>query len=987
LKRRNVPAAVTIVVLFGLVVAGMWPVTAKETQHLGADQDPTALPASVAGPSSNDEFKEGEILVKFRKGVSKLAVEDAPMRHGAAYELTLYGSDVELWRVPEGSELAIIDDLNSDPTVEHAQPNYRYYALGTPNDPSFGNQWAHARINSTAAWDITTGSPDVTIAILDTGIDEGHPDLSAKIVAGKDYVDDDLNPHDENGHGTHVAGIAAAVTNNGVGIAGMNWQANIMPIRVLDRTGIGWTDDIAQGINWAYGQGARVLNLSLGSRSDDPIVEGAVDDAYEAGALVVAAMGNCRTYDPPYCPSANPTMYPAAYNQVMAVAATNLSDSYASFSQYGPHCDIAAPGGHSGIYSTMPQDAVYLTTDLGYSNYYDYLQGTSQATPHVAGLAALVWSAAPALTPTQVQNVIQQTALDLGDPGQDEDYGHGLIDAEAALQAVTPPPAPTLSPIDNADGDGDYLVNWTDVANATSYTLEEDDDDAFPTPTVRYGGSASQFAVSGQGGGTWYYRARGANLGGNGPPSNIRSVTVKPAAPILSPINNPDGDGSYRVQWSASSGAEGYRLEEDDNPGFGSPTEYDTGLATAFDVTGQEGGTWYYRVRAYNLAGDSPRSSRQSVTVKPGAPILDFITNPGNDDEYQVSWSAATGATGYTLEQDTSPSFSGANVRYDGMELQYNVTGQDEGNWHYRVRAYNSAGHSLWSTDDVSTTVILDPQAPDAPELLSIDNADADAEYLVDWLDVTGAISYTLEESPNPYFDHPTEIYSGTTEGFTVTHQLSGLWHYRVRAVGTSANSPWSNEESVLVPYWLNLPIVFRAYSPPEGVGLPITEGFESGDVPPSGWTNVPTNPRETWGVYTNPPYDPPPEGTHAAICLPDEQQASQSEVLLTPEFQATQAQLQFYSFGNVDRCTIYEDNCDLNIWLVVGSWDGGVGSVVDDIFVWPAEQDWDGNGVWSLSTVSLTPYLPMGTPLRVGFEYYGQDGEAIGLDAVSIHH
>jgi thermitase len=979
----------TIIVLLGHIVTGVWPVTAQEAQHLGADQDPTPLPASVAAAASPGQFKPGEVLVSFTKGVPAIAAERTMDVYGATHVRSLNGGGVELWQVPEGTELAAAEQLSADPGVEYAEPNYLYYALGTPNDPSFSDQWAHTRIRSTAAWDLTTGSSDIVIAILDTGIDEGHPDLSAKIVAGYDFVGNDPNPHDWNGHGTHVAGIAAAVTNNGVGIAGVDWQAKIMPVQVLDAAGHGWTSDIADGIIWAHQHGADVLNLSLGGTSYSQTMQNAVTAAHNAGALVAAAMGNCRDYDPLECPIANPPTYPAAYAHVMAVAATGPTDVYAPYSQYGPYCDITAPGGNmvyyhdpNGIFSTMPGYEVYMTTPpYYYSKNYDYAHGTSQATPHVAGLAALVWALAPTLSPDQVQNVIQQTALDLGDPGQDEDYGHGLIDAEAALQAVCPPSAPTLSLIVNPDGAGDYVVNWTNVECATSYTLEEDDNASFSTPTQRYAGATSQFTVSGQGGGTWYYRARAANLGGNGPWSNTQSVTVKPAAPILAPIDNPDGDGSYQVQWSAFAGATGYTLEEDDNPGFDSPTEHDTGLAMTFDVTGQEGGTWYYRVHAYNSAGDSPWSSTRSVTVKPSAPTLAPITNPGNDDEYQVSWSAATGASGYTLEQDTSPSFSGAFVRYDGMELLYNVTGQDEGTWHYRVRAYNSAGHSTWSSYE-STSVILDPLAPDAPELFSIDNADAGDEYLVDWSGVSGASSYILEESPNPYFDHPTEIYSGATSGFTVTHQSSGLWHYRVRAVGPSASSPWSNQQSVAVPYRVHMPIIYRRYSPPEDFGLPITEGFESGAVPPSAWTNVPANPRETWGVYTSPPYDPPPEGTHAAICLPDAQLAFQNEILLTPEFRATQAQLQFSSFGSLLRCRDLEDRCDLNIWLVVGDWDGS-----DDIFVRVADQDWTAEGVWSPSNVPLAGYLPIGTPVRVGFQYVGQDGEAIGLDAVSINN
>ncbi len=923
--------------------------------------------------------------MSFAKGVPSVAVEHTMDRYGATQVRSLRSADVELWQVPEGTELSTVEQLNADPGVEYAEPNYLYYALGTPNDPSFGVQWAHTRIHSTEAWDVTTGNSGITIAILDTGIDEGHPDLSAKIVAGYDFVGNDSNPRDENGHGTHVAGIAAAVTNNGIGMAGMDWQARIMPIRVLDEEGLGWTSDIADGITWAYQHGANVVNLSLGGTSYSQTMQNAVTAAHNSGALVAAAMGNCRTGGTADCPLANPTTYPAAYNHVMAVAATTLTDVFAPYSQYGTHCDIAAPGGDmiyyhdaTGIYSTMPTYPVYMT-DLGYYENYDFAHGTSQATPHVAGLAALVWSAAPTLTPDQVQIAIQQTALDLGAPGKDVNYGYGLINARAALRAVAPLLAPTLPTIQNPDGDGVYLVDWTDVAYALSYTLEEDDNVSFTAPTVRYSGSTSQFAVAGQGGGTWYYRVRASNLGGNGPWSNTQSVTVKPAAPTLAPIGNPDGDGSYQVQWSASAGAAGYTLEEDDHAGFTSPSTRYTGPSLAFDVTGQVGGTWYYRVRAYNPAGNSPWSNTRSVMVKPAAPTLATITNPGNDDEYQVSWSVATGATGYTLEQATSPSFSGATVRYDGTELVYNVTGQDVGYWYYRVRAYNSAGHSPWSNFEW-TTVNLDPAAPDAPDLFPIDNADGDSEYLVDWSDASGAISYILEESPNPYFDHPTGIYSGGTSDFTVTDQLSGIWHYRVRSVGSSANSPWSNQRLVLVPYRVHMPIIFRRSSPPEDVGLPITEGFESGNVPPSGWTIMPANPRETWGVYTSPPYDPPPEGTRAAVCLPDPQLEYQNEILLTPEFQATQAQLHFHSFGSVERCRDFEDQCDLNIWLVVGAWGGG-----DDIYLHVADQDWTAEGAWSPSNVSLTGHLPVGIPVRVGFQYVGLGGEAVGLDDVSI--
>jgi thermitase len=392
---------------------------------------------------TDGEFVPGELLVKFKTEVSSSLSNSLMIANDANYVRTLYGSPVQLWHVEEGNETATIEALNANPNVEYAEPNHIYYAFDTtPNDPGFTNQWAHNRIESKAAWDISTGSISVTIAIIDSGIDETHPDFAGKLVSGYDFIDVDDNPHDGNGHGTHVAGIAAAATNNSVGIAGVSWGARIMPIRVLGNTGSGTSAGIVSGINWAYQHGADVLNLSLGGTSSDQTMQDAVTAAHNAGSLVVAAMGNCRVTNSS-CPTANPTMYPAAYDNVMAVASTGRTDVYSYFSEYGSHCDISAPGGEMaylhdpyGIYSTMPTYSVYLNTAYGYSQNYDYLQGTSQAAPHVSGLAALIWSLDPSLTPDQVQSFIETTADDLGPAGWDQDYGHGRINAAAALTAV-----------------------------------------------------------------------------------------------------------------------------------------------------------------------------------------------------------------------------------------------------------------------------------------------------------------------------------------------------------------------------------------------------------------------------------------------------------------------------------------------------------------------------------------------------------------------
>jgi hypothetical protein len=345
-------------------------------------------------------------------------------------------------------------------------------------------------------------------------------------------------------------------------------------------------------------------------------------------------------------------------------------------------------------------------------------------------------------------------------------------------------------------------------------------------------------------------------------------------------------------------------------------------------------------------------------------------------DEYSLNWSAADTATSYTLQEADSNGFTNPRTRYVGEGLDYRVTGQAGGTWYYRVRASNDGGNSLWS--NLSLTTVSTP-ALDPPSLLAIDNGDGDGDYLVDWSEISGTIGYTLEESIDPYFVSSTVAYAGAASKFSVTGQSSGHWYYRVRGFGLTGNSPWSNEEFATVLTYVYMPITVRGHQMggAGNFGLPITEGFEGGVVPPSGWLRVRTNPRQTWKIMqVGTPY----AGSFAADCQFDAQTAPQNEVLLSPEFQADQAELKFRSFGSLFWCREDSDNCDLRVWLVVGAWGGG-----DDIFVGIADDDWTGTWVWSPSTMDLTPHLPYGTPVRVGFQYLGQDGAQIALDAISI--
>ena len=332
------------------------------------------------------------------------------------------------------------DDLTSTPCPRNgftgtlSQTHYVYLSLVnkewenlpemvTPDDPHYPtSQWNLPQIRAPYAWAVSTGSSGVTIAVVDTGVDIDHPDLAEKLTPGYDFVNDDGCPDDDHGHGTHVAGIAAAATDNAVGIAGLSWEARIMPLKVLDGSGRGTVEDAVEAMVHAVDHGARIVNLSAGSTSTGAgaILQSAVDYVHDRGGIVVAAAGNCgdSNYKANGCSYMNQPLYPASGEHTVAVASTTSTDARSGFSNQGGYVDVAAPGSY--IYSTYPDT-------------YRTKSGTSQATPHVAGLAALVWATNPSLSNDQVAQVIEETALDLGEPGRDNAFGHGRIDAYRAV--------------------------------------------------------------------------------------------------------------------------------------------------------------------------------------------------------------------------------------------------------------------------------------------------------------------------------------------------------------------------------------------------------------------------------------------------------------------------------------------------------------------------------------------------------------------------
>lgn len=666
---------------------------------------PLLQPAMAQAPSaeSSGAFASGRILVSLKPDVDERQSRSLQERVGARFERRLLEETIEIWQVPSGRELDIVSQLSKEAMVKFAEPDYIVTAALTPNDPEIPKQWALTTINAFAAWDVATGSASIIIAIIDSGIDAGHPDLSGKIVAGYDFVGKDSIPNDEQGHGTHVAGIAAAMTNNTIGVSGIDWNARIMPVRVLDKNGSGYISGLVDGINWAVDHGADVINMSMGGSTNYSSVETAVNNAFTAGCVLIGAAGNNNSSN---------AFYPAAYPNVISVAATTRTDTKANYSNYGTTIDISAPGGEmsdyqdiDGIYSTLPTYATTFSNE-GYFKNYDYLQGTSMAAPFVSGLAAVIWALDPTMTNTEVRSVLESTVVDLGPAGWDQSFGYGRINAQAAVYAVAPILPPDLYAINNPSHSSTYAVDWSDVTNALSYTLEEADNPDFFDAIVRYNGPATQYSVIGQAGGTYYYRVRANGASTQSNWSGTQSTGVLPAKVILSPVSNPLFLDHYTLQWAVVIGTVNYyELEEDDNAGFASPLLRYRGPALTYAVTGQAGGTWYYRLRAVNEVGNGAWSDNQSAQVTASvlaAPTLDEIANPSKLDDYTISWSTVPGASGYLLEHSKSPYFDAPEQIYSGATPFFSVIDHRAGTWYFRVRATSTTAQSAWS-NSVST--------------------------------------------------------------------------------------------------------------------------------------------------------------------------------------------------------------------------------------------------------------------------------------------
>ncbi|WP_236838637.1 S8 family peptidase [Caldalkalibacillus salinus] len=355
-----------------------------------------------------DTYVEGQVIVQFEDVVAQEQVTQVLSQLDAKVleDKSPVDSPFDVLEVKDVDVETAVEILEDNPLVAYAEPNYMLQATWTPNDTYYNYQYGPQNTDTEWAWDYVRGSSNQEIAVLDTGVDYNHPDLDGKVILGYDFANNDYDPMDRNGHGTHVAGTAAAETNNSRGVAGMAPNTKILAVQVLSDNGGGSLNDVADGIRYAADQGAEVINLSLGCDCHTTTLENAVNYAWNAGSVVVAAAGN---------DGVSTTFEPASYDNVIAVAAVDQSDNKASFSNYGSWVDVAAPG--VDIASTVP------------NNGYSYMSGTSMASPHVAGLAGLL--ASQGRNNVNIRQAIEQTADSVG--GEGYYWQHGRINSWNAI--------------------------------------------------------------------------------------------------------------------------------------------------------------------------------------------------------------------------------------------------------------------------------------------------------------------------------------------------------------------------------------------------------------------------------------------------------------------------------------------------------------------------------------------------------------------------
>jgi subtilisin family serine protease len=524
---------------------------------------PTVAKAGEPPLSSEGSWAKARVVLMPRAGLPDAELQKIVKPHGG--KATAIGkSGLYVVELPlNASETGVAQQLKHNPHLKFAELDRRVQVTFAPNDPYVGSEWHLQKIGASTAWDTTQGA-GVTIAILDTGVDGSHPDLANRMVAGWNFYDNNSNTADTLGHGTAVAGAAAATANNSIGVAGVAGQARIMPLRISDPSGFAYASTVAKALTYAADNGARVANISFDGMAGNATVQSAAQYMKSKGGLVVVAAGNHGVNEGI-----------GATSSLIPVSATDDNDQLTSWSSYGNFVALSAPG--LNIWTTAQGGS------------YWQCWGTSFASPIAAGVAALVMSAKPTLSNTQVENLLYSTAIDLGAPGRDASFGYGRVNAAAAVQAAggsvapdtTPPDVSISAPLGGASVSGvtnvdvsstdnvgvtrvELRVNGTVVATDTSGPFAF----AWDTSTLPNGTStvvATAFDAAGNSRTSSPISVNVANVVAPPAPTSTppASDSSPPVVTITNPVSGTNVQGKVKVTVNASddSGSAGLRHE------------------------------------------------------------------------------------------------------------------------------------------------------------------------------------------------------------------------------------------------------------------------------------------------------------------------------------------------------------------------------------------------------------------------------------------
>lgn len=553
-----------------------------------------------AGAQGAGKHAAGRILVQFANNADSQARANVLARLGAASSEQIGKLPIHIIHLQQnGKEADAAKTARSLKGVAYAEVDQAVAPSEIPNDPSYPSQWHLAKIAAPTAWDVTTGSTGLTVAILDTGCDPTHPDLAANYVAGYNFYDGNTDTHDVYGHGTAVAGCVGAVGDNSVGVASVDWHAKIMPCRISDTSGYGYYSTVIAALQWAADHGARVANVSYDFQDSSSFLT-AADYFASKGGMVVCSAGNAG------CNNGYPSR-----PSIMCISATDSNDALASWSCYGPGISLAAPG-----------VSIYTTANGGG---YRSASGTSFSSPITAGAFALAWSANPSLTATQVRRILESTADDLGAAGWDQYFGNGRVNVARAVQAAisvaldTEPPSVYLTnPLDGSTVSGTLSLAATasDNVGVVSVSFYVDGSLLATSTSAPYGASWDTTAVAN---GAHTLSASAVDTSGNVATTSTITVNVQnagdttpPICAITSPTNGAVVSRSFSVTVKASDNVGVVRVQLLVD---GKVTCTASG-PTSFTVNSRKwsSGTHVLTAIAYDAAGNQGVSAAVNVT-------------------------------------------------------------------------------------------------------------------------------------------------------------------------------------------------------------------------------------------------------------------------------------------------------------------------------------------------------------------------------------